>query len=414
MSPDNRNVREIVPLGLLRRYLTLQGWHLAELPGASVPVTNVPSNTPNLPDINFFQSRSVGRRNVDVFVLSETGLDDIELIVPRDSNGSDFERRLQGVIVTLSQVEDKEPDQIIGSIRSIGFDVVRSRIPDTQVIDDSIYLESAKNYINGMKELLAATATTELRPLPFFGRQAKEGVEYSDKCRFGHTYRGSFGFTIESPLSSEKTENLLNIEPSAPFERRVIQRLATGIQHVCEAVDIGDVAPLIDGFHNGFSANGCDRFASLIHDTAYGGMSFDFAFSPQWAVPSRLARSIEFAVGPRHVEMARVAADRLRGESVSMPADIFGMVVRLQNEADPSDLSAIMGEGEISVLHAHDFYGDMHVRITLAPAEYLKAVEAHSLGRAVRVSGTLVRKGRYWYLNTPSTLTVPYQGELDL
>jgi hypothetical protein len=405
MSPDNRNVREVVSLGLLRRYLITQGWHVAEAPLASLPVRARPANAADLPDINLFQSRSV-KRNVDVFVLSEPGLDDVELIVPRDTSGSDFERRLQGVIVTLSQVEDKDPEQIIELVRSIGYDIVRSRIPDALVMDDSIYLESAKNYINGMKELLAATATTELRPLPFFGRQAKEGLEYSEKCRFGHTYRGSFGFTIESPISAEKTEALLNIEPSAPFERRVIQRLATGIQHVCQAVDTEDVAPIVNGFHNGFSANGCDRFASLIHDTAYSGMFFGFSFSPQWPVPSSLSKSIEFAVGPNHVEMARVAADRLRGESASMPADIFGTVVRLQNEADPSDLSAIMGEGEISVLHAHEIYGEMHVRITLAPAEYLKAVEAHRSGRAVRISGTLVRKGRYWYLNNPSTRRV--------
>jgi hypothetical protein len=414
MSPDNRNIQDMVPLALLRRYLTANGWHLAEVQGTPPPVVNLAASASNLPDANFFQSRSVGRRNVDVYVLSESGLDDIELVVPRDSNGSDFERRLHGAIVTLSQIEDKGPDQIIASVRSIGFDVVRSRIPDALVIDDTIYLESAQHYINGMKDLLAATATTELRPLPFFGRQSKEAIEYSDRCRFGHTYRGSFGFTIESPLSAETTEPLLDIEPTPPFERRVIQRLAIGIQHVCEAVDTGDVAPLIDGFRNGFGANGCDRFASLIHDTAYSGMSFGFAFSPQWAVPAFLARSIEFEVGPRHVEMARVAAEKLRGESVPMPADIFGMVVRLQNEADPSDLSAIMGEGEISVLYAHELYGEIHVRITLAPAEYLKAVEAHRLGRPVRVTGTLVHRGRYWYLNNPSTLTTPYQGELEL
>ena len=111
--------------------------------------------------------------------------------------------------------------------------------------------------------------------------------------------------------------------------------------------------------------------------------------------------------------MARIAADKLRGEAISLPVDIFGTVVRLQNEADPSDLSVIMGEGEISVLYTHEFYGEIHVRITLTPADYLKAVEAHRLGRAVRVAGTLVRQGRYWYLNDPSTLTVPYQGELD-
>lgn len=414
MSPDNRNLREMVSPDLLRRYLIANGWHLAEFSDTPTPSPNLDASASSSPDVAFFQNRSVGRRNVDVYVSSEPSLDQIELVVPRDSNGYDLERRLQGTIVTLSQIEEKTPDEIIAGIRSIGFDVVRSRIPDALVIDDTIYLESAKNYVTGMKDLLAATATTELRPLPYFGRQSKEAIEYSDRCRFGHTYRGSFGFTIESPLSTETTDILFDMEPPPPFERRVIQRLARGIQHVCEAVDTGDVAPLVNGYRDGFGANGCDRFASLIHDTAYSGMSFGFVFSPQWTVPARLAKSIEFVVGPRHVEIARAAAEKLRGESVPMQADILGMVVRLQNEADPSDLSAIMGEGEISVLYFHEQYGPIHVRITLTPAEYLKAVEAHRLGKAVRVTGTLIRSGRYWYLNGPSNLTMLYQGELGL
>jgi hypothetical protein len=413
MSPENLGPQVMVPLGLLRRYLTAHGWRLAEGSGPTPPILSIAASG-SIPDIDFFKTRAVGKRNVEVYVLSEPGFDDIELVVPKDSKGADFEQRMQGAIVTLSQLEDKEPDQIVTSVRSIGFDVVRSRIPDELVIEDTIHLESAQNYITGMRDLLAATATTELRPQPFFGRASKEGTEYSDKCRFGHTYRGSFGFTIESPVSSDGEEVLFVGDPVPPFERRVMQRLATGIQHVCEAVDIGDVTPLVDGFRNGFGANGCDRFATLIHRTAYSGMSFGFAFSPQWPVPRNLTGNVEFFVGPRHVEMARVAADKLRGESVPFPVELFGRVVGLQNEADPSDLTAIMGEAEISVLYSHDLFGEIHVRITLPPADYLKAVEAHRLGRAVRISGTLIRRGRFWYLNEPSELTMHYQGELEL
>jgi hypothetical protein len=169
----------------------------------------------------------------------------------------------------------------------------------------------------------------------------------------------------------------------------------------------------VEGFRDGFGANGCDRFASLVRSTAYSGMSFGFIFSPEWKLPEILRASLQFTVGPRHVEMARAAADALRGESLETRADVTGPVVRLQNEADPSDLSAIMGEGEISILYSSD-YGDIHVRVTLSPPDYLKAVEAHRLGRSVRVSGTLVHHGRYWYLNKPSPLTVPVQGELNI
>jgi hypothetical protein len=65
--------------------------------------------------------------------------------------------------------------------------VVQSRVPDAMVRDDTINLEVAINYITGLKSLLAATATTEIQPDPFFLRVKKEAAEYADRCRFAHT-----------------------------------------------------------------------------------------------------------------------------------------------------------------------------------------------------------------------------------
>jgi len=404
---------ESVPLGLLRRYLEALGWSRLAAAGVE-PSTPDQGARPAVEAERFFKSRSFGPRNVDIFVNPASDLKDIELIVPRDGSGSDYASRLLDVVVALSGIEEIRPDQVAVAIRSIGYDLVQSRVPDSLVSDDSIDLERAKAFINGVKDLLAATATSELRPLPFYGRANKDAIVYSDRCRFGHTYRGSFGFTIESPVVPKKQSNLFGLEPPAPFERRVVQRLALGIQRLSDSVRIDDPKPVIEGFRQGFSANACEQFATLIHQTAYSGMTLDFTFSPEWTLPSELKRHTEFFVGPRHVEMARAAANSLRGESLELLIDVSGMVVRLQNESDPSDLLARTGEGEIAVLYSSELYGDIHVRIPLSPIEYIKAVEAHRLGRPVRVTGTLVHRGRYWYLRDPSPLTVPHQSDLDL
>jgi hypothetical protein len=413
MNSDAREIAEMVPLNLLRRYLKAKGWRIAEPQSPPPGLINLAASA-DTTTRDFFKSRSTGKRNVDLYILSENGLPEVELVVPKDRNTSDFDRRIQGAILTLSQVASADPSQVIASVRSIGFDVVRSRIPDDLVFEDTIHLENAKNYINGMKDLLAATATTEIKPLPFYGRPYKEATDYSDKCRFGHTYRGSFGFTIESPITPNEGDSLFPVEPTPPFERRVVQRLAIGIQQVCDAVTADNPEPLVNGFRSGFSANGCERFAKLIYETAYSGMSFLFSFSPEWTVSEMVAKSAEYEVGPRHVEMARAAAETLRGASLGIPIDVYGMVVRLQNEADPSDLSGLLGEGEISVLYANEDRGDIHVRATLPPTDYLKAVEAHRLGRPVSITGTLVRRGRYWYLDEPGGLTIHHQPDLGL
>lgn len=407
------NLSDSVSLNLLRRYLLAKGWRRVE-GRRSKPEGSDRLSNPETEARALFQSRSGGKANIDLYVLSEPGSSDIELVIPQHSGGAEYESRLQGAIMTLSQLEDRKPDQIITAINSIGFDIVQSRIPSELVANETIYLETAQSYVNGMRDLLVATAMTEINPYAYFGRANNEAVDFADKCRFGHTYRGSFGFTIESPLNPNREETLFGLDPTPPFERRVVQRLATGIQQICDAVRADDITPLREGFRTGFSANGHERFASLIRNTAYIGMSFRFSFSPEWAVMQRLSQTLEFSVGPKHVDVAYAAASFLRGESREVPINIHGMVVRLQNEADPSDLSAPTGEGEISVLQATEDYGDIHVRIILPPADYLIAVEAHRRGQPVRLSGILSRSGRYWYIKKPSRVTISEQPNLGL
>lgn len=413
MTPERTFSPESVPLGLLRRYLAAEGWRPLSEAGPEPRPLELRESVGSTARLAF-ERRATGPRNVDILTNPRADLQNIELVVPKDVSGTDFRARLIGVVDALSAIEDRRPDQIAAAIRSVGYDLVQSRIPDALVSDDSIDLERAKAFVIGVKDLLATTATSEMRPLPFFGRVNKDALVYSDRCRFGHTYRGSFGFTIESPVVQNNVTNLFGLEPTPPFERRVIQRLAKGIQSISEAVRVDDPKPAIDGFQSGFSANGCEQFANLIHQTAYSGMALEFTFSPEWTLPLGLVRHTEFFVGQRHVEMARAAANSLRGESLELQTEISGLVVRLQNESDPSDLLARTGDGEIAVLFSSESYGDIHVKVALSPVEYIKAVEAHRQGRAVALTGTLFHRGRYWYLRDPSPLTVRYQPDLDL
>ena len=408
MTPDLQNIPDMVPLALLRRYLVSRGWKLQ----AILQPADLGRKVPPAIDA-IFQKRAIGKRGVDVYILPDSK-PTVEILVPQEKTSHDYEHRLQGAILTLSQIEEREPQQIISAVRAIGFDVVQSRLPTEMVIDDTIYLENARSYINGMKDLLAATATTEKHPMPFFGRVTKEAAEYSERCRFAHTYRGSFGFTIQSPVVLDNKDNLFG-EPSAPpFERRVIERLATGIQHICDAADAENIEPLKRDFQTGFNANGFERFAFLVRNTAYSGMAFTFSFSPEWPVQQRLRASSEFTVGPKHVEIARAAAYALRAEQPDVPRLVSGPVVRLQNESDPSDLTPSTEEGEISVLYDSPDYGEIHVRVTLTPPAYLKAVEAHRQGLPISIRGTLTHKGRFWYLIDPTEIAIRVQNELDL
>jgi hypothetical protein len=162
LTPDPSGDPETVSLWLLRRYLMAHGWRrpntvVRDPPGEQSAVARA-----------FFQGRTTLRRDFDRFVLSEEGLEDIEIILPRERSSPDFSRQMNGALRTLSDLQQRKQELIADDIKLVGFDVMRSRIPNSIVVDDTIKIEVAKGYINGVRNLLAVTATTELQPDPFF------------------------------------------------------------------------------------------------------------------------------------------------------------------------------------------------------------------------------------------------------
>lgn len=394
--PDLWRDPDAVPLNMLRRYLTAHGWRKPPLP--ALPEIATPRSAAAR---TLIETMSGGRRTFDVYVLSETDLPDIELVLPYEKSAPDYSRQIVNAIKTLSELEGRDPEKVIAAIRLIGFDVMQSRIPDGMVYNDTIHLEVAAGYVAGARALLAATATTEIQPDPYFLRVKKEASEYANKCRFGHTFKGSFGFTVESPVTPNNEPTLAQIVQAPPFERRVMQRIVRGFSAVCDAVEADDTRTLVDGASTGFSANSCEFFAKLVEETAPGGLLFAFQLSPEWPTAVGLAQTNEFLVGPRHVEITRAAAKVLREQYVPTFETLIGRIVGLTSDGNPSDLLNPMGDREIAVQWIASDHGEISVKVSLNAEEYLQAVDAHRNGRLIGVSGTLERKGRTWVLSGP-------------
>ena len=391
--PERTTVGEVFGLSIasLRRYLIANGWISKRL------LRDVPPHLISYPEL---------------FIKGGAGEKVPPILVPSGTMDVDAFQRVRDAVQILVEFENRQSQEIIDAIKRVGYDVVRSSIPTEFVLDDTIRLSSATEFVSQMRGLLAATATTEKKPRPSFGRLLKDSVQFADACRFGHTYRGSFGFVIESPLPTLDAVPLLADAPPTPFERRVIQRFARGIANAMSAADAGDTKPIVDSVNSGFGANACEQFADLIDSVSPGGLTFAFDLSPEWSIDRAMDGTL-YTVTAAHSEVCRSAARELRRDDTAVQVDIAGRVVRLQNQTDPTDLTSQTGEHEIVILWSSGDFGDIQVRTNLAPADYLGAVAAHGQGLPVWVSGTLVRIGRQWVLNVPHAFRVPRQDELD-
>ena len=394
MSANSSVDAHAVPLGMLRRYLVANHWHIDRSTKGVLQPDNLAARV-------LLGDRPIGKRNFDIYVSDVDDLDDIELVIPNSTDSIEYEFQVSRVISALSAIEDKSPESIVLAIREVGYDVVRSRIPDLLVSDESIHLSIARNFVSGFRNVLAATATTEIVPSPYFSKLRKEGTKYADNCRFGHTFKGSFGFTIESPLQENAEPMLLDVPADAPFERRVMERFAKGLAAIAEAASRDTTDPIIKSSDLGFNANICEHLANLISSTSNSGLTFELAFSPEWKIDDRIVTQKNFLLDERHVNLARTAAKEMRLEIKPSNALVVGRVVKLASEGDPSDLGDMIGEREVAVLWSSEMLGDITVRISLGPVDYLRALEAHASGKPISVGGSLEHLGKRWVLRNP-------------
>jgi hypothetical protein len=329
----------------------------------------------------------------------------IELILPKNPAKSGSVRAIDDAIRTLSQFEDRPVANVISDIRAIGYDSVKSRLPDSAIRNDGVSLEVAAEFVQGAKDLLASSATSEIEPKPAFLRNRKDAIDYSNRCVFGHTFRGSFGFVIESPVSPNDAPSLLDVE-TPPFERRVIERLVRGLRDVDDAVRRQNLDALTVDHLNGFNANMCEDFATLVEKVSPSGLLIDVTFSPEWSPREGLLSKSIFTVDNRHAEAAEEAARTLRKIEIRLDRTVVGRVVRLESNANPQELLTPQGTREIAIDCSSEDLGQVRVRMALQPRDYLRALEAHRLALSVSVTGRLDRVGRNWWLVEHGELTI--------
>lgn len=328
--------------------------------------------------------------------------DEVELFFT--GNKRYIRRETELALDTLSQLYGKSADAIISDIRGLVYDVIRSRVPTEYVKNESIELRMASTYIKKMKDFLASAATTEITGAKSYKRVLKDGVSYSERCLFGHTFHGSFGFVIESPVGLNNEPSLDGIIEELPFERRVVERIALGFSSYSVAISEQSYEP-ITGSVNGFSANMCDILADMVEEMEVSRLDMGMKFSPEWKSAPDVPAS-GFSIEHRNLDLLRAASKSMREEQLPRRVTVFGRIKRLETDGNPADLLEDNATREIEINWIDEDDQLLYVKCAVTPADYLTAVEAHKEGKVVFATGMLAKSGRSWRLSDVSDFKV--------
>lgn len=294
---------------------------------------------------------------------------------------------------TISDYYDREVSDVIRDVLAHLSDRISSRIPDDYVRNESIEFRVALDYVSGMKALLSSSATTELTDNRSFQRTLKEAISFAEQCRFGHTFKSSFGFVIESPVGVNDTPTFPAIEDNLPLGRRVVERISTGLHYIESASKSGDES-FITKEESGLSSNMCEAIADLLEGTEVSSIKFDIDLSTEWKSTLSDEGPRHFRIAQNDIEIIRAGAKSLRSEEVPASETIYGRIRSVGTDGDPSNLTEDKAKREIELNWVNADDKLVHVKMLVSPEEYLLALEAHKNGKIVTVRGLLPSTGK--------------------
>jgi hypothetical protein len=331
------------------------------------------------------------------YTLQE-GNHEIHIFLSVDASEEIARSEMKMALQTLEQVYGSSQANVLRATAAFLYDQIKAVIPDDYVQNDTIDLKTASSFIHDMRGFLASSATVEDTGDRKVTRNPKASLDYANTCRFGHTFKGSFGFTIDSPLiqNDEPTMPLPGMpEPEPPQGRKVLQRINRSFRDLAKAKQSQSLVPLIEE-NSSISVKMCDDLVTMLQSASLSKIMFSFDFSPEWK--DDLSSDQTFDLGVGDINFLQDASTKLKGTIQPKLTTIFGYVDKLKASQKHGDIFNDAARRQITVYWDSPDHGRVGITLQLAPEEYKEALKAHSETKPYFAAGVLHKNGNSWVL----------------
>jgi hypothetical protein len=320
------------------------------------------------------------------------------VVFPSDIDFKDYFSRLNDTLSLLSKHFDLPLSSIIEKIAHWNRDVMRIRIQAENGNDHLLPFSNAAELINKYKDFVSFAACSEADPKRFYGRVSKTGKEFADNCRFGHTFVGSFGITIESPIPLDPQPPLPGF-PVRPFHRAVTERIATGYINLNDAVKQENPSIIVSNYQQGFSGNMCDILMDIYDSTKGMEVSHNIVWASDLTPPKHLENP-NVRITEKSYDILKTASSELQKvDEPDQDKTVVGRITQLRSKVPPLEGDEFSGARRTIVINWEvEKQIPINIHIQLPLDQYREACDAHKNGRKIRIIGKPEKHGKFWYL----------------
>jgi len=332
--------------------------------------------------------------------------EEFEILLPLDSELRDYPPRIGEALRTLELLERRSQLDILSDLLLTSADVVRVPMHPGRNAHGTVPIEVGVPFLQQVRAMMLAAACAAMGPRSYFRtRKPEEAEEYLDTVELGPSERGSYVFTVLSPVPPAFAQlPLPDMAAGAiddPFPRRVTRTLTLALETLrtaaLRAAATDDFEPLQASVEKGVSANLCDAVSEMTQLSGGSGLDVRVTWARTWKPPGDAPSDVR--VPGSLLPVIREASRRFK-ETAPEPTEITGYVAQLRR-----DLQQEMLQGPVWLACLID--GKLHkVRVELSTADHQRAVKAYEAGIPVHCYGELVKEGGSFTLRYPYSFSL--------
>ena len=329
---------------------------------------------------------------VRIYQIKIANGESFQVNLPMDKSLSDYKRAMYQAVETVAFVEKQPTEQLMLYLLNPNTDILKIRLDRKDVEVGNILFDDAIRIYENAKKLIAATAQDILHPQRFHqGRMDDSISKFVNSCKFGQTEIGSYIVSVVCPFAElNEVEGFRQLsifsdedQCAESLTRQVTNRIMSNITSIRTNIDNGEIDKLASEENNSIiSANFYEALAGLNLDIEGADVEFTAQWSP--VVKKNRSRYDRISLSHDYYQPISTTIDKLR-EHTKQAVKIVGRIKKLESSPDLSKRTS----GKITVVYLDEKENKKTATINVSKEDYDKAIQAHSEGNHVEITGEL-------------------------
>ncbi|MCI5165526.1 MAG: hypothetical protein D3903_05390 [Candidatus Electrothrix sp. GM3_4] len=319
----------------------------------------------------------------------------------------EYDKKINDALNVLSIVLEKPYQLIINKINGIDNDLHNYRINKE---NNAIKVALIQSLLNANKTMLVKASKLAYNKhiyenLSSTEKKSRKGPrdasnDYFMSCNFLHTWKGSFGMTIETPIKTEQNSHQLTLFDNIiekTFERETTNLILKGFELINGAVERKTYNYILDEVETPDDFLFFSSFPDLLGNIESNIIEYSVDVSPLIPVTSEVKTNIKTKLSEKSINYIYDAVEDLKTPSKELDVTIIGFPEKIY--ASKQSIISNNNNNEnlkVTVKGISREIETTSLTMFLTIDDYQKAINAHREARDVRVTCKVRKKTRGW------------------